>query len=261
MLDCEYCMYSKSVRKAFSPEELAAISDNVGKIRSYIDRHADDIRVISLTGGEPTLFPEIIREFHRVFPDKKIRVSTNGLLIDKIGLDDFSPDRLYFAVTLDGIDLADNRFRFKSQAALDTILSNIDLLLKRGFSVEILTVLSQDAMAKYLKLLKYFENRYPEHIENGTLWCIPIELVNYENLEKFRISSESQASFVRDISENIDTSPMLSRYREFFSELVSYYSGNSVASCGMYRWGLHFKYLRDSLWTKGNFSLYGCGSR
>ncbi len=261
VLNCDYCMYTKDIRKIFSEKELSTVSGNVSKIKKFIDNYAKKIQVISLTWWEPTLFPDIIKTFYDKFDNKIIRVCTNGLLLNNELLDSFSPERLYFAVTLDWIDLEDNLFRFKSQVMLDKIISNIDLLLNRWFSVEILTVLSPQNMLKYTKLIEYFENKYHKYIENWKIWFIPIELVNYMNLDKFKISDKMKSDLVLDLMSCKKKSIILSRQKEYFDELISYYSWNSVNTCGMYKRALHLKYLGDSIRTKWSFNLYWCWSR
>lgn len=261
ILNCDYCMYTKSIRKVFSSNELSVISENIHGLRNFIDEHADTVQVISLTWWEPTMFPDVIWKFYEAFQDKIIRVSTNGLLVDMVWIERFSPEQIYFAVTLDGIDLETNNFRFKSQIMLDKILSNIDMLLKKWFSVEILTVLSPLSMLQYTKLLKFFEERYRDQIEDGKLWFIPIELINYRNEERFQISKELRENFIQQITSSMDWSLILSKYDDFFWRMIEYYSDKSVESCGMYKWWLHFKFLGNSIWTNWNFYQYACWSR
>lgn len=261
ILNCDYCMYTKKIRKDFSEVELSAVLSNISKLKQFIDSSAKNLQIMSLTGGEPAMFPEIIKIFYESFNDKLIRICSNWVIIDKIWFDSYSPDRMYFAISLDGIDLEDNFFRFKSKAILDKILSNIDALLENGFSVEILTVLSPRNIWKYIKLLQFFEKKYPKHIEGWQLWFIPFELANYMDLDKFRIDKESIDSFIDQIKSTRDTSIVLSKYKEYFNRVISFYSWNKIDSCFMYKWGLYFKYLGDSLWNRGAFNVYWCWSR
>jgi len=48
------------------------------------------------------LFPEIIEEVYNKFDNKIIRVSTNGTILDKqLNLNNFDPNRIFFAISLD----------------------------------------------------------------------------------------------------------------------------------------------------------------
>ncbi|MCF7835268.1 hypothetical protein K9M48_04485 [Candidatus Gracilibacteria bacterium] len=254
-------MYNKKTKNNFSIKEESIISSSIGKLKHFIDNHAKKLQILSLAGGEPAMFPNIIKKFYENFDNKLIRICTNGIMIDKIGLDNYSPKRLYFAISLDGINLEDNIFRFKSQSILDKIFSNIDVILKKGFSLELLTVLNPNNILKYIDLLKYFELKYKTYIESGQLRFVPFELVNYMNLDKFKITKEISDKFSANISSNTDKLIVLQTYKEYFDKLSSFYLGNNVSSCNMYKRGVYFKYLGDSIWTSGSFSVYGCGSR
>ncbi len=261
VLNCDYCMYTKKNKKDLSKDELSIVSWNIWKLKNFIDNSAKKLQIISLTWWEPAIFPDIIRNFYESFDDKLIRICTNWIITDRIWLDNYSPERIYFAISLDWIDLEDNVFRFKSQAILDKILSNIDAILTKWFSLEILTVLSPQNILKYMKMIWYFEEKYMEYIKNWQLWFIPFELVNYMNLDKFNITEEMSQAFVEQINSNIEKSTVLSMYKEYFHQLTSFYLWNRVNTCGMYKWGLYLKYLWDSIWTRGSFNVYWCWSR
>lgn len=261
ILNCEYCMYTKKTKNWFVEKELSTITWNISKLKDFIDTSAKKLQIVSLAWWEPAVFPDIIRNFYEKFNDKLIRVCTNWIIIDKIWLDFYSPERLYFAISIDGIDLEDNTFRFKSQAMLDKILSNIDAILKKGFSIEILTVLSPKNILKYIKLIEYFEEKYPEYIEKWQLWFIPFELVNYMNVDKFQLTDEINQQFVEQLSSSMARSLVLSKYKEYFEQLIRFYSWYNVNSCDMYKRWLYFKYLWDSIWTTWSFNVYWCWSR
>jgi uncharacterized Fe-S cluster-containing radical SAM superfamily protein len=76
-LRCEQCSHVSPYRGGFSTKE-----DIIG----WLERWSQKIypNVINLLGGEPLLHPdlvEIIRGSRRVFPNSKIEVTTNGLLL------------------------------------------------------------------------------------------------------------------------------------------------------------------------------------
>ena len=79
-LRCAQCSHFSPYRSGLSTKE-----DIVG----WLELWSQKIRpnVINLLGGEPFLHPdlaEIIRESHRILPDTKIEITTNGLLLPRI---------------------------------------------------------------------------------------------------------------------------------------------------------------------------------
>nr|MDD3720746.1 radical SAM protein [Candidatus Gracilibacteria bacterium] len=261
-LNCDYCMYTKKFDRKFTDKEVSNFKKNIYNLKNFIDSKIPELKVISLTGGEPTLFPEIIEEVYTKFDNKVIRVSTNGTILHKqLDLNKYNPNKIFFAISLDGINLEDNIFRFKNKQNLDNILGNIDTLLSNGFCVELLTVLHPKSIPNYLELIKFLESKYKKEIDEKRLWCIPFELVNYLNKEGFRLDADVIKKFLIDLEDSIDKYKLLSNYKEYFYELIKYYRGEILGSCKMHKWALHIKYLGNTLWTHGKFLLYGCGSR
>lgn len=260
ILNCDYCMYTKKTKKNFDDQEISSLNINIDKINEFIKTSAPTTKVVSLTWWEPALFPNIIKQFYEKFSDRLIRICTNWILTDKIWFDDFSPEKIYFAISLDWITLEDNRFRLKSEWLLNKILSNIDMLLKKWFSVELLSVLGPQNITTYFNMLKYFEENYGEYITNGQLRFIPFELVNYMNQDKFNLESRQIEEFINTIKNN-KSSLVISLYKEYFEKIISFYSWQSVKSCWMYKWWVYLKYLWDSLWKSGSLNVYWCWSR
>ena len=261
-LNCDYCMYTKNFDRKFSDKEINNYKRNINNLNSFINNKASELKVISLTWWEPTLFPEIIEEVYNKFDNKIIRVSTNGTILDKqLNLNNFDPNRIFFAISLDWIELENNIFRFKNKKNLDNILYNIDNLLNKWFSVELLTVLHPKSIPNYFNLIKFLEEKYKKEINEKRLWCIPFELVNYLNKENFKLNWNIIENFLLKLEENMEKYKLLNNYKEYFYELIKYYKWEVLGSCNMYKWALHVKYLKNTLWNHWKFLLYWCGSR
>jgi organic radical activating enzyme len=79
-LRCEQCSHFSPYRSGFSTKE-----EIVGWLKAWNQKIRPN--VINLLGGEPFLHPdlaEIIRESSHIFPDSKIEITTNGLLLSRI---------------------------------------------------------------------------------------------------------------------------------------------------------------------------------
>ena len=261
-LNCNYCMYTKNYDRKFSDKEMNNYKNNIDNLKIFIDNKVPELKVVSLTWWEPTLFPQIIEDIYNKFSNKIIRISTNWTILHKkIKLNKFDPKKLFFAISLDWIELENNIFRFKNKENFNNILNNIDNLLKKWFSVEILTVLHPKSIDNYINLIKYLEKKYKKEIKDKKMWCIPFELVNYLNKDDFKLDQKTINNFLLNLEENINNYTLLSNYREYFYELIKYYKVWKINWCEMYKWALHIKYLKDSLWNHWKFLLYWCGSR
>jgi organic radical activating enzyme len=70
-------MYTKKIKKDFSEVELTSIQSNISKLKHFIDTSTQNLQIMSFTGGEPAMFPDIVRIFYESFDDKLIRICTN----------------------------------------------------------------------------------------------------------------------------------------------------------------------------------------
>lgn len=75
-LNCQYCDTEYQSGTNYTPQELA------DKIHS--EYKVDEIHSISLTGGEPLLFVDFLKEFLPLIPDAKIYLETNATLSENL---------------------------------------------------------------------------------------------------------------------------------------------------------------------------------
>ena len=116
------------------------------------------LRILRLTGGEPTLEPGILFDC-LAFAKKKgytsVILSTNGLLLEKY-LDKLQPYKqiLRIKISLDTL----RRKRFKKITRIDglkTVISTLECFAKAKFNIGINTVVIQRNKGELLKLIKY----------------------------------------------------------------------------------------------------------
>jgi hopanoid biosynthesis associated radical SAM protein HpnH len=97
--------------------------------------------VVSITGGEPLLYPEIDTLVDRIVRQKRfVNLCTNGLLLED-SLSRFQPDpHLYFVLHLDGMAKTHNQMAGR-EGVFETALSAIRAARKKGFQMLINTTL------------------------------------------------------------------------------------------------------------------------
>ncbi len=110
--------------------------------------------ILSITGGEPFLkkgFPDMLARVntgggYRCFTD----VTTNGICTEQIG--SFceqtleaggQPERLFFAVSIDGLPEVHNRIR-RNPIAFEKAIETVKLLKRKGIPLQINTVIQQE---------------------------------------------------------------------------------------------------------------------
>lgn len=261
-MNCSYCAYPNHSAKKLTKKDLLAANKNISSLRKMISEKFPDCQIISITGGEPLLYPAILKIFLKQFPDKWIRISTNGILIDKINLKPYnSHGNIYFAVSLDGHTTKMNQARLSSAKLLEKIISNIDYLLSKNYPVEILMTLHRNNIDYFYDFVDYLENKYPGYIKKQKLWLLPSPVVNYLPGNKFSISTKQKLQFIQKY-KLYKTKNIIRTVGNYYQKLIDYFADKKDKNhCNMNEWALSIKYLENSIWEDGQFLLYGCGCR
>ena len=260
-MDCSYCTYPKAPVAKLSRKDILTLRDNLNRLKQLIQAKFPACKVISITGGEPLLYPKVIESFAKIFPDHSIRISTNGIAInDQTVKQAKKHGGFYFAVSLDGHTLPMNSFRFNSGIILKKIINNIDLLVKNGIRIEILTTLHKKNINGFEKFLKYLTERYKDVIDMHMLWVLPSPVVDYTKIT-YSPTQDQINSFCQKIDSYKEIS-LINNIKPYYYELEKYYRDIKNRNiCTMYEWAVHIKYPTDSIWKEGSFLLYGCGCR
>jgi sulfatase maturation enzyme AslB (radical SAM superfamily) len=136
---------------------ISYLLENVEKIIEKVEAN-----VLVVLGGEIFLLPEVMDLLAiKTAKYDKVRIITNGLLIQKYDLRKLDSDKFCFQVSLDGNTIKANRFRFSSRECLDRILDNMHNLWELGFAVEINCVLSGANIDQLESFALYVKKTFP----------------------------------------------------------------------------------------------------
>lgn len=261
-LNCDYCSYPKEQPKQLSHSDWEQFKGNINRLKYLLATQFPACRVISITGGEPLLYPKIIEFIALSFPAYKIRVSTNGIMLsDQIVQKVKKLGNVYFAVSLDGYTFTSNIFRLASPSLLKLIIKNINKLTSNNIAVEVLTTLHKRNINDFWEFLRYLSSKYKQPVKDGKLWVLASPIVERGDNQLFSPSLAQIRKFGRELKINREMD-MIKSVGSYYEELDKYYAGNKKRNiCQMFEWALHLKYLGDSLWADGGFLLYGCGCR
>jgi len=264
-LNCSYCSYPKESVKNLNISDLNIVKENISLLKKIVTERFPFCKIISITGGEPLLYPNILKIIAETFSDYSVRISTNGTLLSSTIIKLAKRyDNMYFAISLDGDTSSSNIFRTDSSLVLKNILKNIDTLEKNYIPVEVLTTLHRKNIDEFFVFLKNSNARYSKAIKENRFWLLASSVVDHnksKSSDKFCPSKKQLSKFKKLLKENMELDLIKNIY-PYYAELGKYYSYSQKRNiCSMFDWALHLKFLSDSLWTDGYFLLYGCGCR
>nr|WP_297935815.1 radical SAM protein [uncultured Lachnoclostridium sp.] len=262
-LNCSYCDWQKDRNFALSPEQFEKAKAHIEKMGQMMNERYPDISLVQYSGGEPLLYPEILKEVFRVFHDKWIRINTNGtLLTDEIIQMAKDHGKVYIAVSLDGYTITANSPRVKGdQKILDTILSNIEKLVEREVPVMLLCTLNQENIREFPAYVKYLTDKYEDAIEKGML-VMPTHSVTSYSKDNGTPDTEVVEQFGNYIKENVDKYKVLSNIKAHYDNLAYFlvHKERKVA-CSVYEWSLSMHFRKNDIIDSGKFLSFGCGMR
>jgi sulfatase maturation enzyme AslB (radical SAM superfamily) len=133
------------------------------------------IAVVKVSGGEITLFPEIIAALLKT-PSKAAvhKILTNGVLLKANHVDQWREygKRIIVQVALDGVDAVSNSLRFTDRGLLEQMLREITAISGLGVPIEINTVLTQASIDGFSRLVEWADSHctvvtlYPRPVRN-----------------------------------------------------------------------------------------------
>lgn len=140
-----------NVRGDKRPLATEGINDLYERVQQILINNQLSTRapILKIAGGEILLLPEVIeaiREVDHLF--RKIQILTNGTLFKKYNIDQGNPEKYLFQVSLDGHTQDMNRERRFSDRNFQQIFDSLKELRRRGFNVEINTVLTDANIAQ-----------------------------------------------------------------------------------------------------------------
>ncbi len=150
-LRCPNCLYVLKDPDVFKGGDFIKVDD----FRTVIDKYAKGIDVFWLGGGEPLLHPEL-DTLAKIVRDKglKLRVSTNGILIDR--WIDILKSFDFINVSMDGYDYESfRRFRGGTKKQFDKILEGLSLLRKNNIEFSISFILTQENLDEAHEMIEF----------------------------------------------------------------------------------------------------------
>ena len=139
------------------------------------------VNSIKLSGGELTLFPEIIvAAIQRSSKATLIKVLSNGLLLTSSAVEQWLTcgKDLVIQVSLDGVDGRANAHRFKSAHVISRVLHEVKQISALGVPIEINTVLTRASIDEYHCLVDWAA----ESLGNATLFPRPVRNISDKRL-------------------------------------------------------------------------------
>lgn len=253
-LNCDYCDWEKSYPEALTEEESIHAKQNLTAVKIFIRNQYPQAQMIEYSGGEPYMYPKIVKELLETFPEYWVRIVTNGLLLNE---NDFNAllthGKAYLAISLDGETIQKNYNRFHEQILLDRIIANIDRALRIGIPVMLLCTLNRDNINGFPAYLRWISEKWDSYIENGQL-VLPAHIIT-EYQRRHRVIRESQWAYFQTRLGNIQL-PAYLRIKEHYRAMFQ-----PEHVCNIYRWAASMHFLHRSIVTDGQFTSYRCGMR
>ncbi len=153
-LNCSYCYKGQTAKCRVMPFELAeSVLTKVGSSQSYFH--------VQLTGGEPTLFPEVLEKICKYLYQKSMAVSigiqTNGTNIDAALIRLIKRFNIQLSISIDGPPEIQEVLRGKSEETF----KNLKLLENYNVPFKVVSVITNKNIKfldKLLLLLSTFSN-------------------------------------------------------------------------------------------------------
>ena len=264
-LRCSYCDwdFEPNYPRPLSPADLSALQRNLRGVRAMMEEHFPEVAMVEYSGGEPFLYPEAVREIITTFPDKWIRLITNGLLVEDSNLDEIaSHGKAYIALSLDGPNDEANFARFHGRSQmLRTVLSTLDSIVEREIPAMVLCTLNRRNMAHFPAFVIFLEERYGAAIDAGRLVMPAHSVSEFEN-PKGRPEKGSCQELMDFVEEQGDDHPLIGRIIEHYRHLTFFmHNYQRKMTCNVFKWvvSAHFRY--NEILSSGRFLSFGCGMR
>ncbi|OHD27739.1 MAG: hypothetical protein A2Y34_08900 [Spirochaetes bacterium GWC1_27_15] len=262
-LSCSYCTWDRKKYCPSTKEEIAKNKSNLEVIRETILEKNDNIFLVSYLGGEPLYYPELYKNVLNVFSNKWIQIISNGILInDDIIKSAKNHGKTYFGISLDGATDKANRPRFGNNLHYyDTIIKNIENLLKEDINVLVLCTITKHNIDDIPYFIDFLSNKFSYYIDIGQL-AFPAHCVSEYGYLDFLPDMSQVEKYVSFIKSDGHKYPMIERIYPFYELLNNYLlTKYNQRKCNIWNWMLGLHFLGDEIVKGGKFKSYGCGVR
>ncbi len=262
-LRCTYCDWEKEDYKILRNEEYDIARKNLELTRELMDKNYPDVCLVQYSGGEPFLYPRIIDFVLEIFKDKWIRINTNGINIKEEQLIKIKEHgKTYLAISIDGISEKAMEPRIRgNKSILDTILENLNRVVKAKIPVMILCTLSMDNVEYFPQFVEYLQKKYSQEIEDGML-VMPAHCVTSYAIKHNEVEGNIIDDFKKYIVSNKDGCQILNNISEHYEHMLYYLENKErKVPCTISDWTVSVHYRRNHLVEDGKFVSFGCGMR
>ena len=264
-LRCSYCdwNFQPNYPRPLNQSDISAIQRHLKKLRQLVDNYFPEIILVEYAGGETFLYPEIVAQLLETFPDKWIRLITNGLLVKEEHLNQLKKHgKAFIALSLDGATNTANYSRFKgNKKLLEKNFALIKSIVKKEIPLMLLCTLHDKNINEFAEYISFLENNFSESIANGML-VMPAHSVSEYGKQKGRPPQYSCENLVNFIDEEGDRHPIIHKIKDHYSQLA-YFMNNHHRDrvCKIHEWLLSVHFRGNEIVTGGNFLGFGCGMR
>ena len=255
-LRCTYCMPADGV--PLTPKDQLMTADEINVIsKKFVQLGVNKIR---LTGGEPLVrkdFRDILYSLKKTGVD--ISITTNGLLVDRY-IDDFEKVGMGSVnVSLDSLD-EKKFFQITRMDKFQKVMSNIELLLDRGFHVKLNVVATKgfndDEIVDFIGWTRS-KNIHVRFIEfmpfEGNKWNLS-KVLSYKDILQ-SIESKYEIEKLSDHPNSTAKAYRIAGYVGTFA-VISSVTDHFCGSCNRLRLTADGK-MKNCLFSKGEADLLG----
>jgi MoaA/NifB/PqqE/SkfB family radical SAM enzyme len=287
-LRCTYCDWKMKPTKRLDDAGYRAADKNIRRVWEVVrDRFASAV-LVEYSGGEPFVYPRIVQSLLDTFPDKWLRVSTNGSLIDAAMIGRIAKSKAYMCVSLDGSSIEANAPRFgKNLAVYARVNETITALLAAGVPVVILCTLNTKNIDAFPEYVRTLSQRYCDAIASGLL-MMPAHCVSEYERENGKPTFEQAVRFADFIRTQGRKFPIVAKIIQHYERLADFLAVSTyklylesnrlhelpdglrrywqnlryARTCFLYDWQVSFHFLDDAIASdEGVFKSWGCGMR
>lgn len=260
-LRCTYCNWTKDKFHNIAKQDILNAKDNIKSLRKFLDSEFPSIQLIEYSGGEVTLFPEILDIMLTTFYDKWLRIVTNGTLInEEFIIKVKGHGKIFVGLSLDGSSIESNKTRFGDNLwQFNRILTNLNRLLENHIPVMLLCTLNSVNISKFYEYVRYIEKEYSKYIESGFLFMPAHYVFNYSS-DNGMPTKEQELKLVGYLDTTNDL--VVNTLHEHYTNL-SYFIENRkhLHPCHIPEWCLPIHFRGNSIIEDGMFTSFGCGMR
>src|SRR5574344_607207 len=261
-LNCDYCDWEKKTKRKLTEKDLKNAEKYLTNIRNVILKKHPEIQLIEYSGGEPSVYPEIVELILRVFSDKWIRIISNGTLINNQQIEMLKKHKnLFIALSCDGNTIEANKPRVhNNEIIFQNILQTIDNLVKNNIPVMILCTLNKANMRLFPEFCYYLKEKYHDSISNGML-VLPAHCVTSYSHDNGSADKDMRVEF-KNYLVNLEKDSIISGIFEHYHELANYLLNDThITKCHVPEWTVSIHFRNDNIVTNGNFISFDCGMR